>query len=224
MDFIEIESITEFDYDGVVYDLAVEDDASYNIGSIVVHNSACTTSANAAIHYPMGSLIRECYEMHSALSTPAKIVADGGFKKYSDIIKALALGADYVMIGGILSKAIDSCSDKYCVREYIQGETKEIVNQEAAERHFKNGEPIYSLYRGMSTKAVQSKWGKTSLKTAEGISKFNIVEYTTAGWTENLVDYLKSNMSYCGKRSLVEYCGQVQYVQITQHAKERFTK
>jgi hypothetical protein len=32
-------------------------------------------------------------------------IADGGFKKYSDIIKSLCLGSDYVMLGSILSKS-----------------------------------------------------------------------------------------------------------------------
>ena len=43
MEFIEIESIEEIEYNGEVIDLSVEDDESYNIESIIVHNSACTT-------------------------------------------------------------------------------------------------------------------------------------------------------------------------------------
>ena len=34
-------------------------------------------------------------------------------QKYSDIIKALALGADYVMLGGILNKCLESAADTY---------------------------------------------------------------------------------------------------------------
>ncbi len=33
-----------------------------------------------------------------------EIIADGGFKNYDEIIKAIALGADYVMLGGMLNK------------------------------------------------------------------------------------------------------------------------
>jgi hypothetical protein len=54
--------------------------------------SVCTSSSNAAIHYPMASLIYECNSIRQANRHESKIVADGGFKNFSDIIKGLALG------------------------------------------------------------------------------------------------------------------------------------
>jgi IMP dehydrogenase/GMP reductase len=191
--------------------------------------SACTTSANAAIHYPMASLIKECYDIACTMDNPTKIIADGGFKKYDDIIKALALGADYVMIGGILNKTIESCGDKY-VHSTSSSEGKTGVtnwtkiSQTTAELLFKEGKHISTNYRGMSTKEVQVKWGKKEIKTSEGISKFNKIEYTLAGWTKNMISYLKSNMSYSGKFNLETYKGEAQYVFITENAKARFRK
>jgi putative N-acetylmannosamine-6-phosphate epimerase len=70
--------------------------------------SGCLTSANIGVHYPMGSLVNECFKIKEQNGYETKIVADGGFKNYDDIIKALALGADYVMLGGILNKALES--------------------------------------------------------------------------------------------------------------------
>ena len=63
--------------------------------------AGCTTAANVAINYPMGSLISECAQLKKQYNLKAKIVADGGMRNYSDIIKALALGADYIMIGNL---------------------------------------------------------------------------------------------------------------------------
>jgi IMP dehydrogenase/GMP reductase len=186
--------------------------------------SRCTTSANAAIHYPMASLIRECYEIACTMENPTKIVADGGFKKFDDIIKALALGADYVMIGGVLSKTVESCGQKFIEGYDNAVPTKLPIEQSKVQGYLDSGYTVYTDYRGMSTKEVQEKWGRKELKTAEGISKPNKVEYTLAGWTQNMVDYLKSNMSYCGKRTLEEYKGEVQYVFITENAKNRFKK
>lgn len=54
--------------------------------------AGCTTAANVSINYPMGSLIEECRKQKNQLDLKTKIVADGGMKNYSDIIKALALG------------------------------------------------------------------------------------------------------------------------------------
>lgn len=182
--------------------------------------SACITSANGGVHYPMASLINECYKISCGIDTPSKIVADGGFKTYSDIIKALALGADYVQLGSILNKTIESCSTSYIEKEsgYVGISNEEAIN------FFKSGVFVYKYFRGMSTKEVQKTWKLTDIKTAEGITMYNKVEYTLSGWTENFTDYLKTNMSYCGKRNLKEYVGNVEFIMITQNAFKRFNK
>ena len=179
--------------------------------------SGCTTSANGAIHYPMASLISECYEISKEFENPSKIVADGGFKTYSDIIKALALGANMVMLGGTLNKCLESCGDNYLSNGTL-------ISLEDSTELFEVGRNVFKKFRGMSTKEVQKKWGKKNLKTSEGIIKHNKVEYTLSGWTENFSDYLKTNMSYCNKISLKDYVGKVEYVFISQNAFNRFNK
>ncbi len=80
--------------------------------------SQCLTSANTAIHYPNASLIQEIYEqkcfLKKHLPFVTKIIADGGMgnteEAYSRSIIALALGADYVMIGGAFSSFIESAA------------------------------------------------------------------------------------------------------------------
>jgi IMP dehydrogenase len=182
--------------------------------------SACTTSANVAIHYPMASLIFECGVISKEFTNPTKIIADGGFRNFSDIIKAIGLGADAVMIGGILNKCLESVSDSYTKvgEQYIK------IGSEDALNRFSLGEDIYKYYRGMSTKEVQKTWKKDDLKTAEGITKYNRVEYSLNSWVENFTDYLKSNMSYCGFRTIEEFKGNANFVQITTQAYNRFNK
>jgi IMP dehydrogenase/GMP reductase len=176
----------------------------------------CTTAANVSINYPLGSLISECYELRSQYALNTKIVADGGMKNYSDIIKALALGADYIMVGSIFNKAIESAGFNYVYRIKI--------NTKMAELLWKWKFPVKKKYRGMSTKSVQRNWGKTSLVTAEGITKFQKVEYTLNQWVENFNDYLKSAMSYCNARTLDDFKGKVKYIFITDAARLRFLK
>ena len=182
--------------------------------------SACTTSANVSIHYPMASLISECYNIKKNGDYPTKIIADGGFKGFDDIIKALGLGADYVMLGSIINKSIESSGFDYIFQddEYIK------VTREEALEVFNNGYEIYKKYRGMSTKSVQKKWGKTELKTAEGITKYNKVEYSISKWLENFSDYLKSCMSYQGKFDLNQFIGNSKYIFITEQAYLRYKK
>lgn len=178
--------------------------------------ACCTTAANVSINYPLGSLISECYELRKHYDVKTKIVADGGMRNYSDIIKALALGADYVMIGSIFNKSIESAGFNYL--------WKIRINNKIAELLWRYDFPIKKKYRGMSTKAVQRSWGKTNLVTAEGITKYQKVEYTLAQWTENFKDYLRSAMSYCNAKNLEEFIGKAQYIFITSEAKRRFEK
>jgi IMP dehydrogenase/GMP reductase len=178
--------------------------------------AGCTTGANVAINYPLGSLISECYKLKQEYKLSTKIVADGGMKNFADIIKALALGADYIMIGSIFNKSIESAGFNY-----IHGIR---INNKIAKFLWSYGFPIKKKYRGMSTKAVQRSWGKTKLVTAEGITKYQKVEYTLDEWVENFSDYLKSAMSYCNAKNLEEFIGKADYVFITESAKKRFLK
>ena len=207
------------------------------------NGSVCTTTANTAVGYPMASLISETYKIKNYLNYETKIVADGGFKNFSDIIKALALGADYVMLGSIFNKALESAGDLVVQRTYEEYlsfdqylnyikdwaeedvttvEYKEKVLNRLLDDGFKGGR-LYKKYRGMSTKEVQQSWGRTELKTAEGISKYQKVEYKLEGWCQNFKDYLASAMSYTDSRNLNEFKNS-DYKFITQNSLNRFKK
>ena len=181
------------------------------------NGGGCLTTQQLGVGYPMGSLINECYEISLSLDNPAKIVADGGMKTYSDIIKALALGADYVMLGSILNKALESAGNNY-VLKYIP------IPSEFAEKFHTWGFKITKKFRGMSTKEVQKKWGKVTLKTSEGVVKRHEVEYTLEQWVENFTDYLKSAMSYTNSKTLEDFIGRPETNQITDNAYLRFKK
>lgn len=183
--------------------------------------SACTTSANVSIHFPMASLVNECYEISKEFDNPTKILADGGFRSFSDIIKALALGAHACMLGGIFNKCLESCSDNF-LKDSVG--IFHLIDEERAITNFNSGIDVWKYYRGMSTKEVQKSWNRKELKTGEGISKYNKVEYTLSGWRENFTDYLRSAMSYSNSRTLEEFIGQANWVKISQNAFDRFNK
>lgn len=181
------------------------------------NGGGCLTTQQLGVGYPMGSLIKECYEQSLTLSKPAKIVADGGMKTYSDIIKALALGADYVMVGSIFNKSVESCGDNY-----IWGWLK--VNQKMAEYAYRKNIDVYKKFRGMSTKEVQKKWKKGSLTTSEGVIRIRKVEYTLSKWVDNFDSYLRSAMSYTNSKNLYDFIGNVKIINITNNAYDRFNK
>ena len=183
------------------------------------NGGGCLTTQQTGIGYPMASLIVEIRELSKQINRPAKIVADGGFKKYSDIIKALALGADYVMLGSILNKALESAGE-------TTNKQSEIIDQysQIAKNYLDVDIPLYKTFRGMSTKEVQADWGKDTLKTSEGVVRKHRVEYTVSGWVDNFTHYLKSAMSYTDCLNLQAFIGGVDYIEITENSFNRYNK
>jgi IMP dehydrogenase/GMP reductase len=214
------------------------------------NGNGCLTTANVGVGYPMGSLINECFKIKQKNNYKTKIVADGGFKNYSDINKALALGADYVMLGSMLNKCYEAAGEIYTpymcgnwdnfTKEWWEENEKRLhkkpskfpqwlteyflMDEEEQKKYLvNNNDNLYKKFRGMSTKEVQRDWGREELKTSEGISKYNKVEYTIKGFTENLTDYLRSAMSYTNSLTLDEFKGS-QFELISENAFKRFNK
>jgi len=181
------------------------------------NGGGCLTTQQTGIGFPMASLIKKCYDVSCTLDNPAKIVADGGMKSYSDIIKALALGADYVMVGSLFNKALESCGDNYIMK-------KVPITQFGAEKAYSIGLPVYKKFRGMSTKEVQKKWGNNILKTSEGIVTYRKVEYTLSGWIDNFKSYLRSAMSYSDSKTLEEFINKAEFLKISENSFKRFNK
>lgn len=139
---------------------------------------SCLTATQTSIHYPMASLLDDIRRIRRFRPwCKCKVIADGGISCYSDIIKCLALGADYVMCGKLFAKA---CMNKEDIGKEFQ-------------------------YYGMSTKRAQKEMGSEKLKTSEGNERTLEKEYTLSGWVENFCDYLRSAMSYCNSRTLDEF-------------------
>jgi hypothetical protein len=208
----------------IVNDLTVKNNHSYCVGyeNKVVHN--CLTTKSSSIGYPMASLISEIHKEKVKFEKENKdikaplIIADGGMKEYADIIKAIGLGSDYVMLGSLLNKSIESAGDNYLWGVKIP--------QRFANYLFSKGFPIKKYFRGMSTKEAQLAMGKdkSKLNTSEGVIRHRKVEYTLKKWTENLIDYLKSAMSYTNSKNLNQFIGKASYNLITQNSYNRFNK
>jgi IMP dehydrogenase/GMP reductase len=194
----------------------------------VGNGSGCSTSVHTGIGYPLASLIHDIAVEKKKHDFPmAKIVADGGIRKYADIIKALALGADYVMCGGIFNKALESAGHTFAANKKFEGYTVpgDRVDQYCDEVRtaFRMGSLFYKKFRGMSTKEVQAHLGN-EIRSSEGVTRMIQVEYTLSGWVENLRDYLSSAMSYTDCFSLSEFIGKPSWNLITQNSLSRFNK
>lgn len=222
IEFVEIKEIKEGKDGQMVNDLSVETNHSYVANDYIVHN--CLTSSNTGVHYPYFSLMEEIYKIKTEIKGKCKIIADGNIRGFRDIQKALVF-ADYVMIGGLFNKMIESAGKTtygkcyWILRGYkIFRPLKTLlyygrqVDQFSPKikKMWESGKIVlWKQFYGMSTKIAQKAMNPNALrlKTSEGILKYQKVENSLDGWVENEIDYLRSAMSYTNSQSLEEYKG-----------------
>tara|TARA_Y100000593_G_scaffold85894_1_gene163660 strand:- start:5263 stop:6300 length:1038 start_codon:yes stop_codon:yes gene_type:complete len=137
--------------------------------------SICSTRLVTGHGMPTLESIMECAQTgHST-----KIIADGGIKTSGDIVKALAAGADFVMVGSMLAGT-----------EETPGET-----------FYSNSGKRYKVYRGMASAEAQSDWrGRSS--TPEGVATTVAYKGEVAPILDNLLGGIRSGLSYSGVRTL----------------------
>ena len=174
----------------------------------------CITSTCLGVHMPMASLINDISIIKDGLdptyykSIP-KIVADGGIRGYADIMKSLALGADYVMIGSVFARMLESAAPKYSdllSGEIDRGNFKYMYLQDG--KWMLEDEEVGNIcatFYGMASRQGQIAMKGAKTKTSEGTSKCLSVDYKMDGWCKNFTDYLCSTMSYVGVRDLERF-------------------
>ena len=170
--------------------------------------AGCTTTSNVGVHYPMGSLIDECRNIKVKNNLNIKIVADGGIRNFNDVIKALGLGADYVMIGSVFASFFESAAPFVdCDINHLNSNLSE------DEKRYFLKTTRYKEFYGMSTKTAQKMIkNEAELKTAEGVHKILTCQYTIKQWVENMTDYLRSAMSYTDKFDIQDFIGNVDLI------------
>ena len=192
--------------------------------------NCCITATQLGIFCPMATLISDIYNIKKLLLSQGKknlpkIVADGGVRNYDDIIKALALGADYVMCGSIFSKMMESSAPKFLGKDskvrlrfpieryknlkfdgsnWVGNYTDEFLAELESKGVKKDDNEqivigkVKSMYYGMASERGQIALNGSKTKTSEGNMKLLDVTYTMHGWSTNFKDYLRSAMSYIG--------------------------
>ena len=190
---VEIKSKKTLNYKGQVHDLTVEDDHSYNINKIIVHNSICSTRIQTGFGVPTFQSILDCYSEKKNYQN-VSIIADGGIRYPSDLVKSLAAGADAIMCGRIFAQTSDS-----------PGVT-----------NYKEGIAVKS-YRGMASKDQQDKNGSgvKPLTCAEGVSTTIPVNGTVKSIIDEFSGGLRSAMTYGNAINLKELRDNSEFIKIT---------
>jgi IMP dehydrogenase len=151
--------------------------------------SVCTTRVKTGHGVPQLTAIQDCARCDRS------IVADGGIRYAGDVVKALAFGADFVMVGGLLAGT---------------GPTP-------GERKPDGKGGFVKTYRGMASREVADEHlgGIAEWKTAEGVSTTVPCRDDEDAIVADLVGGLRSGLTYAGSQTIKELQRKLNYTVIT---------
>lgn len=162
--------------------------------------SICTTRVVTGAGVPQITAIAECVE--AAKGSGAPIIADGGVKFSGDVAKAIAAGADSVMIGSLFAGT-----------EEAPGEV--ILFQGRNFKTYRGMGSIGAMKKGSSDRYAQEGTSSDAKYIPEGIEGRVAYKGTIAEMVTQLVGGLRSGMGYTGCRNIQELQTKAKFVRIT---------
>jgi IMP dehydrogenase len=163
--------------------------------------SICTTRVVSGVGVPQISAIRECVKAAKKHNTP--VIADGGIKFSGDIVKALAAGAEYVMLGGLLAGTEES-----------PGET--IIYQGRTYKYYRGMGSIAAMKQGSGDRYFQDSAVYEIKLVPEGIEGKVPHKGPLSSTVYQLMGGLKSGMGYLNAKNLAELRRRAQFVRVSQ--------
>ena len=162
--------------------------------------SICTTRIVAGVGVPQITAIMECAAVASKKKVP--LIADGGIRYSGDITKAIAAGADSVMIGSLFAGTEES-----------PGEV--IIYQGRAYKLYRGMGSISAMQMGSKDRYGQEKVEDLKKLVPEGIEGRVPYRGLLRDNLYQLVGGLKSGMGYLGARNITELKKNAQFIRIT---------
>lgn len=136
--------------------------------------SICSTRIQTGHGVPTFQSVLDCRDVDGAT-----IIADGGIKTAGDIVKSLAAGADFVMLGSMLAG----------------------TDQSPGQIFSSNDGKKYKVYRGMASVEAQEDW-RGEARSLEGISTTIPYKGSVVQIIHDLIQNIKSGLSYSGARNI----------------------
>ncbi len=158
---------------------AFEDLSNWGADSIRVGvggGAACSTRTRTGHGLPVLDSIMRCAESAGS----AMLIADGGVRGSGDIVKAIAAGADLVMVGSLLAGTDESPGS--------------VITDERTGHKRK-------VYRGMASGDAQNSW-RNKVSVVEGVSTTVPYKGSVVDVMENIVGGIRSGLSYSGCQNL----------------------
>lgn len=159
--------------------------------------SICTTRVIAGIGVPQITAVYNCSIAARSYNTP--IIADGGIKYSGDVVKAIAAGANVVMVGNLLAGTEES-----------PGET--IIYQGRSYKVYRGMGSLGAMAQGSKDRYFQENMDKL---VPEGIEGRVPYKGSVADTVFQIVGGLRAGMGYCGVRNIEELITETKFIRIT---------
>ena len=159
--------------------------------------SICTTRIVAGVGVPQLTAIMECYRVARKTGTP--LIADGGIRYSGDIVKALAAGADAVMIGNLFAGTDESPGEK-------------VIYQGRAFKEYRGMGSEGAMKKGSADRYFQDKNQKFVPEGVEGLVPY---KGSVRDIVYQLVGGIRAGMGYLGARNIKELRTKSEFVKIS---------
>lgn len=164
--------------------------------------SICTTRVVAGVGVPQVTAVNDVYEFVKGYAPEVGVIADGGIKYSGDICKALAAGADVVMLGSIFAGCAEAPGD-------------EIVFQGRRYKIYQGMGSLAAMKRGSADRYFQSKATTAKKLVPEGIEGRVAFKGPLSDTVYQLCGGIKSGMGYCGTPTIEDLKKNGEFIRIT---------
>ena len=163
--------------------------------------SICTTRVISGVGVPQITAIHDAAEAAKETQTP--IIADGGIRFSGDVTKAIAAGADAVMVGGLFAGLAESPGEQVL----YQGRTFKV---------YRGMGSLGAMVQGSSERYRQAGAGDDAGKLVpEGVEGRVPFKGSLSPFVYQLVGGLKAGMGYCGTRTIEELRHLAGFIQVS---------
>ena len=162
--------------------------------------SICTTRVVTGVGVPQFTAVKNCAEVARPVGVP--IIADGGIKNSGDIVKALAVGADSVMLGSLFAGLEESPGEVILYR----GRTFKAVRGMGS---------LGAMAGGSADRYAQGDVEDRSKFVPEGVEGVVPTKGNLADYVYQVVGGVRSGMGYCGSRDLEELREKAHFIRVT---------
>ena len=186
--------------------------------------SICTTRIVSGMGVPQITAIMDVVmALHSMKKTDIPIIADGGIRGSGDIVKALAIGGDCVMLGSLFGGCLESPGEIVeLTADRVPSRFKHILQLDQQVYRFKTYRgmgSIGAMQDGLAARTEGEFHGKTAVDmkamVAEGVEGLVPISGTVEELINLLIGGMRSGFYYTGNRNIADLHRNAKVIQIT---------